>query len=97
MGIYVWMHVLTIWENVGYIAVFCQLLFLGWGSCALTWPSCLGLCRCPGFACIWSVGAFHGSSVSGCMCIPWGLSVVPGRVGCRYRRLEVYTGGDWLS
>lgn len=40
---------------------------------------------------------FHGSLVSGCVCIPWGLSVVPGRVGCRYRRLEVYTGGDWLG
>lgn len=59
MKIYVWMQqVLTIWEHVGYIAVFCQLVFLGRGSCALTWPSCLGLCRYPGFACIWSVGAF---------------------------------------
>lgn len=39
-------------------------------------------------------GGFYGSFVSGCMCIPWGLSVVPGRVGFLYWRLEVYTGGD---
>lgn len=36
-------------------------------------------------------GGFYGSIVSGCMCIPWGLPVVPGRVDCWYRRLGVYT------